>query len=168
MPLAASSRVRSSDAEAMNWKPSGAGEKGGSGGIGGIRGGGNAGGGGGDIGGVIGGDGGDIATVKVADPEAPVASSRDCPYPCHTALSQPSPYESVISRRHSDPSAILMHCENGAPPDKRLPSRQESVHPTSDPYKPAVTWMLSCRSTVSPSPVLPPGSHAGPGGVQSE
>ena len=99
--------------------------------------------------------------MKVTDPEGPVASSRDCPYPCHAASFQPSPHESVISRRHSDPSAILMHCENGAPPDKLLPSRQESVHPTSDPYEPAVTWMLSCRSTVSPSPVLPPGSHNG-------
>ena len=112
------------------WQPIGGdGALGGDGG--GLRGDGGDGGdeaGAGDVGGA----GGENGAVKLATPSRPRDRVRSFPNPFQRAPFQPSPKASFIMSVQWVPGMTLSDALYGAPPVARVPSRQVSVHRTSD------------------------------------
>eukprot|EP00964_Phaeocystis_antarctica_P061510 scaffold36779_cov71-Phaeocystis_antarctica.AAC.3 len=86
------------------------------------------------------GGGGWNCTSKNSVPELPDANEKPCPKPgaAHLAPSQPSSYETVISRVHVAPSATANGKLEayGAPPLSVVPSEQLRLQPTSSGYEP--------------------------------
>ena len=81
------------------------------------------------------GGGGRNCTTKEPARWEPLAREKACPKPgaAHSVPSQPSPYESVISRVHVAPSATASGAFEvyGAPPLSVVPSEQLRLQPTS-------------------------------------